>query len=85
MISNDEIGQTPDEFDNVIDNIFKVVCGMDFHKEKKFLQHSTQHNYNLLEDVHFLCPLVLFHVTKAFLSKILSVYKMVIFQDSTDF
>ena len=37
MISNDKIGQTPAKFDNVIDNIFKVVCGMNVHKEEKNL------------------------------------------------
>ena len=34
MISNDKIVQTPAEFDNVMDNIFKVVCGINVHKEK---------------------------------------------------
>ena len=37
MISNDKIGQTPAKFDNVTDNIFKVVCGMNVHKEEKNL------------------------------------------------
>ena len=37
MISNDKIGQAPAKFDNVIDNIFKVVGGMNVHKEKKIL------------------------------------------------
>ena len=37
MIANDKIGQTPAEFDNVIDNISKAVCGMNFHKRKNFL------------------------------------------------
>ena len=36
MIANDEIGQTPSKFDNVIDNIFKVVCGMNVHKGEKY-------------------------------------------------
>ena len=35
MIANGKIGQTPARFDNVIDNIFKVVCGMNVHKGKK--------------------------------------------------
>ena len=35
MISNKKIGQTPAEFDNVIDNIFKDVCSMNFNKGKK--------------------------------------------------
>ena len=49
MIANDEISQTPSEFDNVIDNIFKVVCGINFKKETYFfLQHTTQHNSNLV-------------------------------------
>ena len=34
MIDNDKIGPTPTEFDNVIDNIFKVVCSMNAHKGK---------------------------------------------------
>ena len=86
MVSNDKICQTPAKFDIEIDNIFKVVCGMNVHKGKKlFMQHMTQHNSNLLEDVHLWCPLVLFHVTKSFLSNILSAYKMLTFQDSTDF
>ena len=37
MISNDKIGQTLDEFDNAIDNIFKVVCSMNVHKGNKFI------------------------------------------------
>ena len=37
MIANDEIGQTPAKFDNLIDNIFKFVCGMNVHKGNKFL------------------------------------------------
>ena len=49
IIANDKIGQTPSKLDDVIDNIFKVVCGMNFHKGKmSFLQHTTQHNSNLL-------------------------------------
>ena len=35
MIANDKIGQTTAKFDNMIDNIFKVVCGMNVHKGKK--------------------------------------------------
>ena len=35
MTANDEIGQTTAKFDNMIDNIFKVVCGRVFHKGKK--------------------------------------------------
>ena len=83
MIYNDKIGQTPEEFDHVIDNIFKVVCGMNVHKGKYILlQHTNQHNSNLFEDIRLWCPLVLFHVKKLFLSKILSAHKMIIFQDS---
>ena len=37
MIANDEIGQSPAEFDNAIDDIFKVVCGTNFQKGIKFL------------------------------------------------
>ena len=37
MVTNDKIVQTPAEFDNVIDNIFKVVCGMNVHKGNKIL------------------------------------------------
>ena len=48
MIANEKIGQNPDKFDYVIDNIFKVVCGINFHKGKKFLQYTTQHNSNIL-------------------------------------
>ena len=32
MIANDKTGQIPAEFDNEIDNIFKVVCAMNVHK-----------------------------------------------------
>ena len=54
MIANDKIGQTPAEFYNVIDNIFKFF-GMNFHKVNKiFFQHTNQHNFNLLWDIHFL-------------------------------
>ena len=35
MIANDKIGQTTTKFDNLIENIFKVVCGMNVHKVKK--------------------------------------------------
>ena len=37
MIANEKIGQTSAEFDNVIENIFKFVCGMNVHKGNKFL------------------------------------------------
>ena len=37
MISNDKIGQTPAEFDNVIENIFKSFFGMNVNKGNKFL------------------------------------------------
>ena len=68
MIANEKIGQTPAKFDNVIDNIFKVVYGIDFHKGKNlYLQHTNQHSSNQLGDVHFWCPLLLFHVKKIFL------------------
>ena len=83
MTDNEKNGQSPAKFNNTIDNIFKVFCGMNVHKgEKIFLKHMTQHKYNLLEDVHLWCPLVLFHVKKLFLSKILSAHKMKCF--STD-
>ena len=32
VAANDKIGQTPTEFDNTIDNIFKVVCSMNVYK-----------------------------------------------------
>ena len=35
MIANDKNGQIPAKFDNEIDNIFKVVCGMNVTKGKK--------------------------------------------------
>ena len=35
MIDNDESGQTPEIFDNVIDNILRILCGINFHKWKK--------------------------------------------------
>ena len=45
MTDNEKIGQSPAKFDNVTDNIVKVVCSMNVHKGKKiFLQHTTQHN-----------------------------------------
>ena len=37
MIANDEIGQSPAKFDNMIDNIFKVFCGINVHKGSKFI------------------------------------------------
>ena len=37
MIANDKISQTNSKFDNIIDNIFKVVYYMKFHKVYKFL------------------------------------------------
>ena len=36
IIVNDKIGQSPVEFDNMIDNIFKVVCRINIHKGKKY-------------------------------------------------
>ena len=36
MISNDKNGQNPTEFDNVIDNISKVVCSMNANKGKTY-------------------------------------------------
>ena len=45
MIVNDKIGQTPAEFDNVIDNIFKVFAVWIFTNKKYFsLQQMNQHN-----------------------------------------
>ena len=81
MVDNDKIGQTPAKFDNVIDKFFKVVWSINFHKRNKFLLaiYMTQHISNRLWDVHLWCPLVLFHVTKLFLSKYLSAHKMIIF------
>ena len=69
MIANDKIGQTPAEFDNLIDNIFKVFAVLMFKRVKIYLQHTTQHSSNQLEDAPFWCPLVFFHVTKLFLLK----------------
>ena len=37
MIANDEIGQTPVKFNYVIENIFKVVYGMNVHKGKIYI------------------------------------------------
>ena len=37
MIANDKIGQTLAKFDNMIDNIFKVFCGINVHKGSKFI------------------------------------------------
>ena len=49
MITNDEIGQSSAEFDNVVDNIVKVVCGINVHKAKNLhLQHMIQLSLNLL-------------------------------------
>ena len=82
MIANDEIGQTPVKFDNVMDKNFRVSYGMNVHKGKTFsLHHTIQHNSNLLEDVHFWCTAVLFCGTKLFQSKIMSAHKMMIFYD----
>ena len=68
MIANEKIGQTLAKFDNFIDNNFDFFSVWMSTKETNFfLEHKTQHNSNLLEEVHFWCPLVLFHVTKLFL------------------
>ena len=86
MLADDKIGRTTAEFGNVICNILKVVCVMNVHKRKKILLATYDpQNSNLLDDVHFWCPRVLFHVAKLFLSKILSAHRMIIFQDSKDF
>ena len=54
MIANYKIGQTTVKFDNIIEIIFKIVCGINVYKLKQiFLQHTTQHNCNLIEDIHF--------------------------------
>ena len=36
MIAYDKIVQIPAKFDNMIDNIFKLVYGMNVHNGKKF-------------------------------------------------
>eukprot|EP00957_Ditylum_brightwellii_P112261 8559092-Ditylum_brightwellii.AAC.1 len=36
MGTNDEMGQSQAEINNVIDNIFKVICGVNVHKANKF-------------------------------------------------
>ena len=77
VIANYKIGQTTVKFENIIEIIFKIVCGINVYKLKQiFLQHTTQHNCNLIEDIHFWCPLVLFNVTKLFPSTILSAHRM---------
>ena len=54
VIAIDKHVQPPAKFDNVIDSIFKVLLGMNYHKGKKFfLQYTIQHNSNLLEDFNF--------------------------------
>ena len=35
MIANDEMGQSPDQLDNVFDNVLKIVCGINVHKTNK--------------------------------------------------
>ena len=48
IIPNDKIGQTPANFDNVIDNILKVFCGINVHKGKKYscnIQPNTTPTY----------------------------------------
>ena len=37
IIAIDKHGQTPAKFDNVIDSIFKVLFGMNYHKGKQIL------------------------------------------------
>ena len=81
MIDNDKIGQTPAKFDNVIDNIFKVVFVINYHKGDKFL--LAPYDPTQLQPIRgrtVWCPPVLFHVTKLFLSKFLSAHKMIIFR-----
>ena len=76
MIDNDKIGQTPAEFDNVIENIFKVFCGMNFHKEKS----SCKIRANKIQPIRGRPSLMYTCVIpslKIFLSKILSAHKMV--------
>ena len=46
MIFNNDIRQTTDKYDNVIDNTFKVVCGMNFQKRKKISSYNTRPNKN---------------------------------------
>ena len=46
MISNDKIGQIPAKFDIVIDNIFKVVCGINVHKGKNISYCNMRPNTN---------------------------------------
>ena len=46
MIFNNDIRQTTDKYDNVIDNTFKVVCGMNFQKRKQISSYNTRPNKN---------------------------------------
>ena len=85
MIANDKIGQTPAGFDNVIDNILKVVCGMNFQKGKIFLLVS--YDPTQLQPIRwrpFLVSPYVIPYYKIIPDKILSTHKMIIFLDSTD-
>ena len=44
MISNDKIGQIPAKFDIVIENKFKVVCGINVHKVKNISYCNMRSN-----------------------------------------
>ena len=57
MISNVTIGQSPAKFDNVIDNIFKLVCGMNFHEGKILLKKYNPSSLQPIQGHPFLVSL----------------------------
>ena len=73
IIVNDQIGQAPAKFDNMVDNIFKVVCSMNVHKEKNLLA-----TYDPTKSIYG-DPFCYYMLQKTFLSKILSAHNMIIF------
>ena len=58
MIANDKIGQSPAKFPNVIDNIFKIVCGMNVHRGKKLLATYEPTQLQPIRGRPFLVPLL---------------------------
>ena len=79
MIANDEIVQTPSEFDNVIDNIIKVVFSMNVNKGKKFL--LATYDPTQLQPIRgrpFLVPPCVIPCYNIIPKKLLSAHRMII-------
>ena len=86
MIANDKIGQTLAKFDNMIDNIFKVFCGINVHKgEKNILETYNPTQLQPIIGRQFLVSPCIIPCYKTIPIKNSVRAQDYIFQDSTDF